>query len=136
MTKSIYMRFSILERSKTIMNDFMHGYLKPKYGSRGSVCYTDTDSIICDVQTTDIYKDMVGDALEWFDTSNYPQDYTSGINKRGLGKFKDECSGAPMMEYDGLRANMYSHLTPTDETKRTKGVKRCVVEKGLTHQDY
>ena len=140
MIKPIYLGFSILERSKTIMNDFVHGYLKPKYGSRAKVCYTDTDSIICDVQTDDVYKDMAGDAVEWFDTSNFPQDHPSGIvaglNKKVLGKFKDECGGIPMKEYVGLRAKMYSHLTPAGETKRAKGVKRCVVEKGLTHQDF
>lgn len=34
MVKPVYLGFTILEQSKTIMNDFVHGYLKPKYGTR------------------------------------------------------------------------------------------------------
>lgn len=49
---------------------------------------------------------------------------------QGLGNFKDECGGAPMMENVGL---MYSHVTPAEETKKAKNVRRCVVEKGLRH---
>lgn len=71
MTKPIYVGFSVLECSKTIMNDFMHGYPKPKYGS--------LDRVICDVQTPEVYKDMTGDAREWFDTSIYSEDHPSGI---------------------------------------------------------
>ncbi|VDI13124.1 Hypothetical predicted protein [Mytilus galloprovincialis] len=83
---------------------------------------------------------MAGDVRGWFDTSNYPQNHPSGIeagiNKKVLGKFKDECGGVPMREFVGLRAKMYSHVTPAGETKRAKGLKRCVVEKELNHQDY
>lgn len=77
MTKPTFPGFSILERSKTIMDDFVHGYLKPKYGHRAKVCYTDTDSVICKVQKPYIYKDMAGRARELFDNSNYPNDHPS-----------------------------------------------------------
>ena len=45
-----------------------------------------------------------------YDTSNYPKDHPlySTANKKVLGKMKDECAGAPIAEFAGLRPKMYS----------------------------
>ena len=43
---SIYIGFTILEVSKTVMWKFFYDYLKPKYGGKIELCYTDTDSFI------------------------------------------------------------------------------------------
>ena len=45
---------------------FGYDYIKPKYGERWKLCYTDTDSFIIYIKT----KDFADDA-ERFDTSNY-----------------------------------------------------------------
>ena len=83
--KPIYLGFSILDLSKTLMADFVYDYLKPRYGDRLSICYTDTDSLICDIQTADVYKDMAESVQQCFDTSNYPPDHASGI-QAGVNK--------------------------------------------------
>ena len=44
--KPIYLGFSILEISKTLMHEFWYDYIKPKYQSNAKLCYMDTDSFI------------------------------------------------------------------------------------------
>ena len=70
MNTAIYLGFSILEFSKITMFEYWYGYLKPKYGDKIKLCYTDTDSFIFEVKTKDFYEDIAPDVPERFDTSN------------------------------------------------------------------
>ena len=50
---------------------------------------------------------------------------------------KDENNGAIMMEFVGLRAKMYAvRVIGKIDTKRIKGVKKNVVAKMITFNDY
>ena len=51
--------------------------------------YTDTDSLLFDIQTEDAYKDMA-EAIWLYDTSFYPKDHLlySDQNKKVLGKMR------------------------------------------------
>ena len=76
-----------------------------------------------------------------FDTSGYPPDYPSGIpsgfNKKVLGMFKDEVNSNVIDEFVGLRAKLYSYkMFEGEESKKCKGVKKSVVKKSITHEDY
>ena len=51
MNKPTYVSFSILEISKTLMYEFWHDYMKPKYGEKAKLCYTDTDGFISHSKT-------------------------------------------------------------------------------------
>ena len=46
------------------MYDFWYNHIKRKYGDRAKLCYTDTDSLIIEIETEDVYADadMVKDA--------------------------------------------------------------------------
>ena len=50
MSKPIYLGFSILGISKTLMFEFWYEYIKSKYGDNVRLCYTDTDSFILHVK--------------------------------------------------------------------------------------
>ena len=69
MNKPIYLGMSILDISKTLMYEFWYDYIKPKYGDRAKLCYTDTDSFVIYIETEDFYKDIVNNVERWFDTS-------------------------------------------------------------------
>ena len=52
---------SILYLSKTVIHDFLHDYVKPKYGENSKLCYMDIDTFIVYVKTDNIYKDTAED---------------------------------------------------------------------------
>ena len=58
------------------------------------------------------------------------------MNKKVTGRFKDELGGKIMKEFCALRTKTYSYLTEDDsETKRAKGVKRCVIKRRLMFEN-
>ena len=141
MNKPIYLGMCILDLSKTIMFDFHYNYIKPKYGNKAKLLFTDTDSLMYEIETEDFYKDISGDVKNRFDTSDYPENHPSGIptgiNKKVLGMFKDEAAGKNIIEFVGLRSKLYSFLKEDGaENKKCKGVKKQVVESSITHEDY
>ena len=52
---------SILDLSIHLMYDFYCNHLKNKYDDRCNFLYTDTDGLLLDIKTEDIYKDMAKD---------------------------------------------------------------------------
>ena len=141
MNKPVYLGMCILDLSKTLMFDFHYKYIKPKYGDRAKLLFTDTDSFLYEIQTEDFYKDISGDVRDRFDTSEYKEGHPSGIptgiNKKVLGMFKDEAAGKVIKEFVGLRAKLYSFKTEEgEENKKCKGIKKAVVAKSIRHENY
>ena len=92
---------------------------------------------------------------EHFDTSDFPKDHPlhSTVNKKVLGKFKDECVGllkktdknptfSVMSEFVGLRPKMYAFekVSVEDGKKHgkctAKGIKKYVIKRDLNMQVY
>ena len=76
MNKTVYLGLLILDRSKTVMYEFWHDYIKPKYDEKAKLCYMDTDSFMVHIKTKNIYKDITT-----FDTSKYEIDRPLPIGK-------------------------------------------------------
>ena len=74
MNKLGHLGLSILDLSKTVMDEFWYDYVKPQYGENEKLCYMDTDSFTVHVKTDDTYKDIVKDVETRFDTSNFEID--------------------------------------------------------------
>ena len=141
MNKPVYLGMCILDLSKIIMYDFHYNYIIPKYGNKAKLLFTDTDSLLYEIETEDFYKDISGDVKNRFDTSDYPENHPSGIptgiNKKVLGMMKDEAAGKTIKEFVGLRSKLYSFIMDEGkETKKCKGIKKQVVESSITHEDY
>ena len=60
-----------------------------------------------------------------------------GLNKKVIGLMKDELGGKIMTEFVALRPKLYSYkVLDGSEDKKCKGIKKCVVKKTLTFEDY
>ena len=132
MSKPIYLGLSILEISKTLMYKLWYDYMKPKYGNKVKLCYTDTDSFIINIKTNDFYEDIASDVENRFDTSNYEvkRPLSMEKNKKVIGLMKDELGGKVIAEFATLRPKTYSFLTDDGkEDKKAKGTKKCVIKK-------
>ena len=74
-----------------------------------------------------------------YDTSNYSRSsghpLYSDQNKKVIGKYKDELGGQLLTEFIGIRPKMYSYVGE-ESGKHVKGVKKSVLRKTITHDDY
>ena len=125
--KPVYLRMCILDLSKTLIYDFHYNYIKQKYEDKAKLLFTNTDSLMYEIQTENFYKDISTDVKHRFDTSDYcsnhPSDISSKLNKRTIGMFKDEVGGDFIDEFVELRAKLYSYEILENEKRKEKNVK-------------
>ena len=140
--KPVHLGQAILDLSKIVMYEFHYDYMVPKYSlEKLKLCYMDTDSLVYDIKTEDFYEDIANDVEARFDTSGYSKtDFRPlpiGLNKKVIGLMKDELGGKIMTEFVALRPKLYSYKKLDGlEDKKCKGIKKCVVKKTLTFEDY
>ena len=138
MNKPVYLGQAILDLSKIVMYEFHYDYMVPKYSlEKLKLCYMDTDSLVYDIE--DFYADIADDVPARFDTSGYcpNRPLPVGLNKKVIGLMKDELGGKIMTEFVVLRPKLYSYKKlDGSEDKKCKGIKKCVVKKTLTFEDY
>ena len=94
----------------------------------------DTDSLMYEIKTKDVYEDFSKDK-EMLDFSNYSAQskYYDDLNKLAVGKMKD---GVAIEEFVGLRPKMYSFLVDdSSEHKKAQGVNKNVVTT-IIHNEY
>ena len=106
--KPVYVGLTVLELSKTVIYNFYYEYIKAKYGDIAILCYRDTDGLVLLVETRDFNSDIQKN-LNYFDTSNYPENnkYNIPKNKSVLGRMKDEFAGQPPVHFYGTGAKAY-----------------------------
>ena len=139
MNKPVYLGQAILDLSKIIMYEFHYDHMKKKYkDSNLKLLYMDTDSLVYNIKTEDFYRDIAEDVETRFDTSGYVsgRPLPTGRNKMVIGLMKDELGGKIMKEFISLRPKMYSYRVGEDEPKKCKGIKKCVVKKTISFEDY
>ena len=137
LNKPVYTGMTILDNSKILMYDFFYNELKKNIFVQ-KYLYKDTYSLLVEIETDDVYKDIEKNK-DLYDTSDYPKEHPlySNINKKVLGKMKDECNGTPIVECVCLRPKMYSILKADEKNiKKAKGVKKSVVNKKIMHEHY
>ena len=141
--KPFYIGMTILELAKNHMYNFHYNVMKKHFGSRLQLLYTDTDSLLYEIESEDLYLELRS-LQEHFDFSNYPENSAlfSTQNKRVPGKFKDETASIPIVEFVGLRSKMYSFKVSNQndisrsEIKVAKGVHKSVIANDLRFESY
>ena len=139
MNKPVYLGQAILDLSKIVMYEFHYDYMKRKYADdKLTFCYMDTDSLIYDTETDNFCKDIADDVESRFDMSGYNDNkpLPVGKNKKVTGLMKDELGGGIMKEFITLRCRMYAYIVGSSESKKCKGIKKCVVKKTISFEDY
>ena len=137
------------------MFNFHYNTIKRQYpGEKSQLCFTDMDSFLYRINTTDIYTDMIKN-YQQYDFSDYPDThpcfneypiptkYIQSLNKKVVGKFKDEEQGHPIIEFVGMRAKCYSYLRADGynpklgkECKKLKGIVKSAVKRNIHHDHY
>ena len=137
LSKPIAVGCAILEFAKLVMYEFYYDCLLPTFLR---LCYTDTDSFVCHVESEDLVDELGAIADRWLDTSNFETTHPlySSTNFRTLGKFKSQTTDVPPTEFIGLRSKVHllSTLTGDKEYHKVKGVPKSYVKKHVTHEQY
>ena len=132
LNKPIYVVFCILELSKLLMCQFHYDYFLKTFNN-AKLLFTDTDSLVYEIKGNNVYDQCFKDK-HLFDFSGYPKDsvYDCDVNKKALGKMKDEFNGVKINEFVGLKSKMYSLIAENDlEVNKAKGVNLK-----LSHNEY
>ena len=135
LNKPIYIGFSIIDLSKLLMYEFHFKYIKSKFNAK--LLFTDTDSLVFEIKTEDVYEDFYLDK-NLLDFSDYPLDskFFDPVNKKVIGKMKDELKGRIISEFVGLKSKlqMYSLISVDDEqVRKAKGVNTKIKHKEFVH---
>ena len=101
----------ILELTKELMYEFLYDYIKNKHGNKLKLLFTDTNSLMHEIKTGDVYEDFSSDK-EKFYFSNYSakSKYHDHSNNLVIGKMKDEIEAVMIEEFVGLKLTMYSFI--------------------------
>ena len=164
LNRPCYTGFTVLELSKHHMYDFFYSYVKVKYpGDKSQLVYTDTDSFLLEIETKDVYVDMVGDHMKWFDFSEYPYNAEvfkrlnlseeeiltmMDLNQKRLGMMKDEHKSLPINRVIALRSKSYALEVEGkvvennivsreyDEKYKNKSVQKKIMQRYCTLNDF
>ena len=132
LNKPIYVGFCILELSKLLMYKFHYDYVLKTFNDAKSL-FTGTNSLVYEIKGSNVYENCFKDK-HLFDFSGYPRNsvYYCDLNKKVLGKMKDEFNGVKIDEFVGLKSKMYLLIAENDlEVNKAKGVNLK-----LRHNEY
>ena len=57
------------------MYEFHYDYIKIKYGNNSRLLFTDTDSLMCEIKTEDVYEDFSNNIIDFSNYSTKPKYY-------------------------------------------------------------
>ena len=112
------------------MYEFYYKYIKSKFNAK--LLLTDTDSLVYKIKTEDVYEDFYEDK-NLLNFSDYPLDskFFDPVNKKVIGKMKDDFKGKLISEFVGLKSKMYSLISIDNKVTKAKGMNKEIRHKEL-----
>ena len=88
------------------MYEFHYKYIKSKFDA--NLMLTDTDSLVYEIKTEGVFESFYEDK-NLFDFSDYSLNskFYDPVNRKVIGKMKDEFKGKIISEFIGLKAKMF-----------------------------
>ena len=103
--------------------------------------YMDTDTFVIYIETEDVFEDFDKILKEWLDTSEYDKNLnrsmTTRLNKKIIGRFKDELLGMIVNDFITIRLNVYGFSYIEDgikEQKKCKGTAKYIVKSNINFE--
>ena len=124
LNKPIYVGFIFLDLSKLLMYEFHYKYIKSKFDAK--LLFTDTDSLVYEIKTKDVYEDFY-QVKNLFDFSDYPLNskFLDPVNKKVIAKMKEEYKEKIISEFIGLKQKMHLLISVNDEeVTKAKGANK------------
>ena len=80
-----------MDLSKFLVYEIHYKYIGTKYDNRAKLLFTDTDSLVYQIETGDVHEEFYGDK-NLFDFSDYQKDSKKfyPVNKKVIGKMKSK----------------------------------------------
>ena len=97
------------------MYQFHYDYVLKSFNSV-KLLFTDTGSLVYEIKDGNAYDQCFKDK-HFFDFSGYPKNlvYYDSLNKKVLGKIKNELNGVKIVDFVGLKSKMYSLIASDDK---------------------
>ena len=123
LNKSAYTGMCILELSKVLMYKFCYHYIKNKHDYKSQPLFAETDSLMYEIKTEDVYEDFSSDK-KMFDFIDYStkSKYYDNSNKLVIGKMKDETGGIRIEKVVGLKPGIYLFLLDNKSEHKKQNV--------------
>ncbi|XP_045600643.2 uncharacterized protein [Procambarus clarkii] len=135
----VYLGYHILQIAKRRLYEFWYNVVKPAYGDKASLLYTDTDSFIIKLNCCDVFEELnKAPLVDCMDFSNFLDTRPSyPISREGeLGLLKSVIGTKIINQLIALRPKTYSFTTQDgDHTCKCKGVPYHLQEK-LSHESF
>ena len=106
---------------------FHNNNIKRKFST--NLLFTDADSLVYEIKKEYVYKDFYWDK-SLFEFSDWPRDseFFDPVNKKVIGKMKDELKGKIISEFVALKSKKYSWIEVDDgEILKKAGVNKSVI---------
>lgn len=101
----------------------------------------DTNSFVIYIETEDVFEDFDKILKEWLDTSEYDKNLnrsmTTRLNKKIIGKFKDELLGMIVSHFITIRPKVYGFRYIEDgikEQNKCKGTAKYIVKSNINFE--
>ena len=143
LNKPAYIGIYILELIKVLRYELHYDYTNNKYGNKSRLLFTETNCLMYEIKTEDVYKDFTNDK-EMFDFNIYSTNiysnkskYHDNSSKLVVDKMKNETAGVAIEEFFELKPKMYSYLVDGNrEHKKTKGINKSIIAIIINHNEY